>query len=478
MVTPSVARLGSRLGNNASLRVALLAAPFVLAVIALDGLTRAIDTFHGTDEGVYHVPTIQAFASQLPTPDLTTYRPAQTPLFHLVFAGLGELFGMELWRLRLINAAISFAAVLVLYRLLRRRALAPWTACAIALLFAISPYFFGVSFLLLTDNLATLFILLALSALDQYGRAPRSGLWIQFCVCMSGAVLTRQSSLWLAPVGLWVLASAPLSPRARASSVAGVALALLPFAALVLSWGDLAPRGSANAPCGVCVGSLASARPLLFALAIIGVYSAALYLPRFIAAGRARGRQALVPVAASAAAGLLALVAVPLHRESDLDAGWLWQVSDVGPSVAGTSWLFWVLVPLGCASLAALLRRTPATALPTAVAICFLASTVVIALVYQKYFDPTGLLVLALAAQAGDLRRPWELAGVAILMIAFVLYAVTFSAAKNEPTAIKPAAAVRHSADLSRDGRRRVISRARCVHTRDSRYAAATASSA
>jgi hypothetical protein len=89
----------------------------------------------------------------------------------------------------------------------------------------------------------------------------------------------------------------------------------------------------------------------------------------------------------------------------------------------------------------------------------------VIALVYQKYFDPTGLLVLALAAQAGDLRRPWELAGVAVLMIAFVLYAVTFSAAKNKPTAIKPAAAARHSADLSPDGRRRVCQPRRvCSH--------------
>ena len=143
----------------------LLAVPFLIGIAVLKGLTVEIDTFHGSDARVYQLQTILQFRHEL---DFSDYPSAQTPLFHLVMAGWGKLVGFELWRLRLLNVAISYAAVLALFRLLLRRGLPERQSFARALLFCLSPYFLGASFTLLTDNLAILFALLALERIHRY----------------------------------------------------------------------------------------------------------------------------------------------------------------------------------------------------------------------------------------------------------------------------------------------------------------------
>ena len=107
----------------------------------LQGLTVEIDTFHGSDAAIYQLPTILQFREGL---DFSDYPSAQTPLFHLVMAGWGKLVGFELWRLRLLNVAISYGAALALLRLLRRTTgLDDLPALALTLAFVLSPYFFG-----------------------------------------------------------------------------------------------------------------------------------------------------------------------------------------------------------------------------------------------------------------------------------------------------------------------------------------------
>jgi hypothetical protein len=48
-------------------------------------------------------------------------------------------------------------------------------------------------------------------------------------------------------------------------------------------------------------------------------------------------------------------------------------------------------------------------------------------LVYQKYFDPFMLLAVALFARPGDLRRPRDYAGVAVVCVASIAYALSFA---------------------------------------------------
>ncbi len=164
----------------------------------LQGLTVEIDTFHGSDARIYQLPTILQLRERL---DFSDYPSAQTPLFHLVMAGWGKLVGFELWKLRLLNVAISYGAALALLRLLRRTtSLAAAPAFALSLAFALSPYFFGASFTLLTDNLAILFALLALERVHAYATRGSLAALATACALTCGAVMTRQSFLWLALV--------------------------------------------------------------------------------------------------------------------------------------------------------------------------------------------------------------------------------------------------------------------------------------
>lgn len=420
------------------LHPALLALPFLAGIAGLKGLTVEIDTFHGSDARVYHLATILQFRDQLPGVDLERYPAAQAPLFHLLFALYGKLVGFELWKLRLLNVAISYSAVLVLFRLLLGAlALRRGQAFALALTFALSPYFLGASFTLLTDNLAILFALLALEGFERFRRGGELGALALALLAMAAAVLTRQSLLWLALVAAAVLAIAPAPSARKAAGAAAAALALAPFGALVALWGGLVPPGSDPASCGLCdprpgvSGGALSLRAVGFTLALAGLYAAVMYaptLPRRLRGWRARP----VPIAGALGAGVLLLAVSPLaYRPIEGaragDAGYLWKLSDQLPLVGSSSLLFWVLVPLGCLALHQLVRRAGALSLEALLIASFLVAALTVRLVYQKYFDPFVLVALALLVRPADLREKLDYAGLAVLGAGFVAYALSFA---------------------------------------------------
>ena len=395
-----------------------------------------IDTFHGSDARVYHLPTILQFGGQLPGVDLKHYPAAQTPLFHLLFALWGKLVGFELWKLRLLNVAVSYAAVLVLFRLLVRQVgLRQVQAFALALVFALSPYFFGASFTLLTDNLAILFALLALQRFERFRRSGS-----QFALgslAMGAAVLTRQSLLWLALVAAAVLVLAPVSGRRRLAGAAAALLALAPFAALVAVWAGLVPPGSDPASCGLCnsrpgvSGGGLTLRAVGFTVALAGLYAGVIYAPVVLRRAR-QWRPRPVWLAGALAAGVALLVVSPLAyrpimRPRAGDAGYLWKASDHLPLAGSSSLLFWVLVPLGCLALYLLVRRAGALSLPALFVAGFLLSALPVGLVYQKYFDPFVLLALALLVRPPDLRTRLDYVGLAALGVGFAAYALSFA---------------------------------------------------
>jgi hypothetical protein len=428
----------------------LLALPFLVGVAVLKGLTVEIDTFHASDARVYQLPTIMQLSERL---DFSSYPSAQTPLFHLVMAGWGKLVGFELWKLRLLNVAISYAAVLALLQLLRRATpLGPRPVFALTLLFALSPYYLGASFTLLTDNLAILFALLALERLHRFSRDGELGTWALACLAIGAAALTRQSFLWLALLAGAVLLRRrpPLGRTALAAAVLG--LALLPLAALVVEWGGLVPPGADPASCGLCTDRPGVGRDALtlrtvgFTFGVLGLYGVMLFgpsawrrvrllrlpLPRL--AARLRGITAGVrrTSVAAAAAGVVLLLLSPLAFKPATpvrpgDAGYLWEVSTWFPTLLGSSLVFWGLVPTGLVVAALLVRRSGAGALPTLYWAAFLVAVLPVGLVYQKYFDPFALLALALFALPGDFRERWDYAGVGVLYVAFVAYALSFA---------------------------------------------------
>jgi 4-amino-4-deoxy-L-arabinose transferase-like glycosyltransferase len=416
---------------------ALLALPFLIGVAVLQGLTVEIDTFHGSDARIYQLPTIQLLSERL---DFDSYPSAQTPLYHLVMAGWGKLVGFDLWKLRLLNVAISYAAVLVLMRLLRRAArLDPLPAFALALVFALSPYYFGASFTLLTDNLAILFMLLALERFDRLRTHASLPVFAAGAVAVGAALLTRQSFAWLVLVAAYALLRAPFSWRRRLAGAAALALALAPFAALVVHWGGLVPPTADPASCGLCTDRPGVGRDALtlrtvgFTVALFGAYAAAIFGPGLL---RRLPRAELVPSARELAiaigAAVVLLAVSPLSYQEIVpgqagDAGYLWKVSDRFPDVLGTSLVFWALVPLGAAALVVLATRAGVGSLAVVSVASFLAAALPVRLVYQKYFDPFALFLLALLARPPDLRRPADYSGIALLCAAFVAYALSFA---------------------------------------------------
>jgi len=417
----------------------LLAVPFLLGVAVLKGLTVEIDTFHGSDARVYQLPTILQFSERL---EFSSYPSAQTPVYHLLTAGWGELVGFELWKLRLLNVLFSYGAALALLRLLRRVApLDAWQAFALTLVFVLSPYFFGASFTLLTDNLAILFALLALERIHRFRAEGSLGTFGVACLWICAAVLTRQSFAWLVLVAGWFLVRSPSSGGRRAAGAALVGLALVPLTALVIEWGGLVPPSADPASCGLCTDRPGVGRDALtlrtvgFTVALVGAYAAVIFAPSLLRRARSLrivpGRT-VATVAPAAAAAIVLLAISPLAYEPIVpgqagDAGYLWKISDHLPVVAGSSLLFWLLVPLGCVAILLLLRRAGIESLPAVYLAAFLIAALPVRLVYQKYFDPFALLAVALLARPPDLRAGWDYAGVAVLCVAFVAYAISFA---------------------------------------------------
>jgi hypothetical protein len=410
----------------------LLAVPFLIGIAVLKGLTVEIDTFHGSDAAIYQLPTIMQFREGL---DFSDYASAQTPLFHLVMAGWGKLVGFELWKLRLLNVAISYGAALALLRLLRRAtSLDALPAFALTLAFALSPYFFGASFTLLTDNLAILFALLALERVHRYTQDGSMVAFATAALFASAAVLTRQSFLWVALVAGVFLVLRERSPARLLGGAALLALALVPLAALAIEWNGLVPPSADPASCGLCTDKPGVGRDSLtvrtvgFTVAVLGLYAATLLGPGLL---RRAPRIDSRLVGAGAAVGAALILISPLeYRPIGVepgDAGYLWQLSKHLPTVLGTSLLFWAAVPLGGAAAAVLARRAGWTSLASVQLACFLVVALPVALVYQKYFDPFALLAVALFARPPDFRARWDYVGVAAFCAGSVAYALSFA---------------------------------------------------
>jgi 4-amino-4-deoxy-L-arabinose transferase-like glycosyltransferase len=438
----------------------LLAVPFLVGIVVLQGLTVEIDTFHGSDARVYQLPTILQLSERL---DFSDYPSAQTPLYHVVTAGWGELVGFDLWKLRLLNVAISYGMALALLRLLRRATrLDELPAFALTLAFVMSPYVFGASFTLLTDNLAILFALVALERIHAYARDGSLGAFAVACLAIAAAVLTRQSFLWLVAVAAFFLVL-PMLRTGRtlrlAGAVAGaalLALAVAPMAALAIEWNGLVPPSADPASCGLCTDRPGVGRDALtlrtvgFSVALLGMYAAlvlgpslwrrvrVLRTPLARAAGMvldAAGVRPRIPtalLAGGAAVGVALLLVSPLEYMPATpgvqgDAGYLWRLSDEVPTLFDSSLLFWLLVPLGAVAAALLARRAGWTSLPSVYLGAFLLGALPVNLVYQKYFDPFMLLAVALFARPADLRAPWDYAGVAVVCAASIAYALSFA---------------------------------------------------
>lgn len=422
----------------------MLAVPFLVTVAALRGLTVTLPIFHSSDELVYHYPLIKQFASQLPFPDLAHYAAAQTPLFHLLLAYVGKLIGYELWRLRLVNVLISYGLALAVYWLLHGRlGLGRMQSLALTLLFALSPYVYGSSFRVVTDNLATLFVVLSLERFERFRETGRLGPFIAGAAALAAAMLTRQSTAFMLPVAALYALHGGRTGRDRALALAAVVLAAVPVGALFATWHGLVAPGGDPSSCGLCApgrsGAGASQGQLVvqsseLTLATIGLYGTVLFapllVPRLLAWCRRPDLRATRGAIAGASAGALLLLLCPAAPGTHA-AGAIWNAAARFPTLLGSSLVFWLLVPTSGAILSWRMRLAPRRWMVAVFLGCFLVGALAIRFPWQKYVDPFALLALLLTVRRDEFRSPRELAGAGLLAIAFVAYAVDYSAHRD-----------------------------------------------
>lgn len=425
-----------------------LPAPLIAAVaflaLALPVILLGLEARRASgDQTKYHLPTIRAFETQLPTPDLSDYGSATTPGYHLLMAAASGAFGgLPDTALRIISALFTCALVALLAGALSRR-LPPALALAMTLPAAVSLYVYSSGAWLLPDNLAWLLVLAALLLALAGPRCP-------WRIALAGAVLlalvlVRQIHIWAAApllVGA-VLADAepsllrPTPDRLRRALL--TAAACVPAGAALLYflnlWGGLVPPTFArqHAGEGADAGLFNAAVPAMAmaSLAVVAPFFIACF-PRTLSDLRALRRTALLTALAGGAIALLvALVPETSYARDAGRWGGLWNLARLTPSIGDRSPAILALAALGGASLALALRELPARprAVMGAAAAAFIAAHCANEMAWQRYYEPFWLLTIPLcAAIAPRAAAPDRRAALGPLLLALGLGGVTAAA--------------------------------------------------
>lgn len=395
----------ARAARSWSLHLLLLALPFVAVLVWTHGLGGSFPGLQAGDEP-QHWATVRTAADAWPVPVLRGYATWSGPLVYWLLAALSLPLGGSLAAAQVVVAGFSWGTCAIAYVVFRRRlGTRPSDALVLALMLAVSPFFFGQSFRVLTDNPTWFFVALALERLLAYASRPKLARFAAFAACLAAASLMRQISVWLLLPGLVALLGTPASRGVRRAGVALLAAAIAPLAALLVVWGGPLPPAPGGLPAPVSVDAGYRYRNLLLTLGVAGWYALFLLPSHEVTAWARRlhtDRTWVLVLTLPAAVALVSLLAGALG----VVTSFLGLVSRFPqPLVRGSGLLWWGLVPLGAAVTAGLsiTRRAQPT---DRILVSALAGVLVSALAnprwYERYVDaPLLLLLAALATTVG-----------------------------------------------------------------------------
>ena len=375
-------------------------------IAASAGLRHPFRVYQNFDEAV-HFQIVSEVARSWPHPVLSGYASWAGPLVYWLLAALARPFGTSLVACRLSVTLLSWLTCVTAYVIFRDRLGArPWQSLVFALLLAGSPFFFGQSFVVLTDNPTWLFVALALERLLAYVQRPRGTALVGFALCAAAATLMRQVAAWLFVPALVALSLDRSPARLRALGAATVAAGVLPLAALLVAWGGLLPSGgTATGPGDFRL------RNVLLALAVVGLWGILLAPAGDLKAlpGKlgTRARAVLVAAVVGCLVALATGALASLRGGDPYGLGLLGRVGEAWWRVAGVSLVWWILTPLGAAVLVALVvtrfedgrDRVLVVALGALVLSCAASATW-----YQRYIDFGVLLCLCGLVARGPAR--------------------------------------------------------------------------
>lgn len=427
-----------------------------------------------SDQLRFHEVVVRIFAADLPTPDLSDYRSATSPGYHLVVAAASRVVGDSRMVLQFVGSLFSVALVGVLTWMVasRRRGI---EAAALSLPFAASLYVWPAGVWLLPDNAGWLGVLGIIAVALWGGR--RMLLWGG--LILLALVWMRQIHVWAAGV-LWLAAwigkrpqnGADVepgirgewrwltqSPTRRLRPLAMAIAASLPAIAAVAwfawMWGGLTPpmfkegTGLAGSHQGVNPATPA------FVLALVGAFSPffAGYLWSGALAIWRKHRAALVMLALAGA--MTALVVPTGYNQDEGRWGGLWNLVRKFPAPANRSLLLAAMSAGGAMALGAwalALDRRDRWILLGALGGFTLAQTMSHEL-WQRYVEPMALMVLILASARSNTTgvRNWRAVGPALLAVAFgALTAASIIRSERVPPAAHDAAMAEEHARLGR----------------------------
>ncbi|MEM9165635.1 MAG: hypothetical protein AAGB48_01270 [Planctomycetota bacterium] len=449
----------SRSGTSALLAAGLIAAIAWLIQLAWFGAAVQLTGPVVFDATLYHGPTVDTFAEQLPTPDLTDYQAASAPGHHLALAAAKRWLGLDGPFLRALSGQTTvMLAMLVVWWLTRRVGVAWAIAGGLALLG--SNYLMPQLILTLPEGSA--WLLVAALVLLAVGSNRSSWRAIAAVAALTTLlVFVRQSHLWAAAIA-WILAwlgprpprapekpedpdafaSADIDPRTGLLAVlpahwswdwsvrlprTALAIAATLPAFAVVAWlftlwnGPVPPEFQAHtrsAIPGISTHDGLNPASAAHLLAVAGVALPLLMTPVFqrLMTNRSIRERALRIGLLGLIVGLALAIVTP--SSFDKEAGrWTgaWALAKVGPVIADRSLLHSGLTVLGATMFAlgfACLRSRDALILLGVLA-AFTASVTVNSQAWTRYVEPMvlllGLVIAALAARGVPAR--WTLAG-------------------------------------------------------------------
>jgi len=419
MQQPNVIKAGETGKYSLFLAAIALGIPFVIVFFYSKGMSWGLDTAFSYDETEHHYPVILQFAQELPFPDLTDYNSATTPLFHLSFAVLSKIVGSDIQHLRMINFFITVITIILLFKLLIRQFNMPYySALLFTSLFALSPYFFREAFVVMTDNLPVLWLLLFLQYYLRFREDGNFRNYIYSLFFVMLLCLTRQTYLYiLFPVAVDIYMNKNLR-RPQSIYMLFLIVAAAPTLLLFLIWKGLTPPQFQERH---TEASLLNIKPVLYGLGVLGFYSLFIADDKLYRTFLRINKQKLI---VAVLLGWILLFFFPLTKANH-DFGYLWYIADELPSVHGTPILFYILIAIGICVCSAIwqLEATPFYLL---FIIGLFISEIPNKYFFQRYYDSSILIFLLFLNARYYTSDRFQVARKGLLTCLFIAYFIVF----------------------------------------------------
>ncbi|MBB47165.1 MAG: hypothetical protein CMJ33_01110 [Phycisphaerae bacterium] len=382
---------------------------------------------HAWDQNLFHIQVVRQFEMQWPSPDLSDYSAATGPLYHLVMAGLGAVFGNDLETLRVLSVIFGVGVVVVVAGVAGR--FTEFRAAAfLTMPFAASIYVVASATHVHTDDFAWMASAFCIACLLSPSPRPRT--LVLAAVAMFVAVGARQNFIWLAgPVVFAGLLDLSLERSVGAvKRLTALVAVTIPSLGLLITfivlWGGLVPPHFQDFHVSSGVNWIAPG----YALALIGLYAPffLLAVPEVMSFIRTRS----IPLVIAGVAGVLFVLIPPSAPEiaSGRTGGPLWTLSGMWV-LADRSLSLACFAGFGAMSLVIFWSAIATTDRRRSWAIlaCALAATTATQMAnaqsFQRYFDTPTLIFLCwtLAMILGDRRDAVLRASLGPTLLAVVL---------------------------------------------------------